>query len=92
MMYSTPIQTAAFRSAVMPGFAVAAAVVRFVFMLMPPIVGQAEQASSMWLRSDPAPSGPAGAWAPDPRGPVDVRYSGRGDRITTAVSRDRRSA
>ena len=38
MMYSTPIQTAAFRSALMPGFPGAAAIVRFVFMLYLPVV------------------------------------------------------
>jgi hypothetical protein len=54
MMYSTPIQTAAFRSALMPGFPVVAAIVRFVFTLF--------------------------------------SYSGRGDRMTTAVSRERRAA
>ena len=36
MMYSTPIQTAAFRSALMPGFPGAAAIVRFVFILFSP--------------------------------------------------------
>jgi hypothetical protein len=37
-MYSTPIQTAAFRSALMPGPPVATAILRFVFILFSPIV------------------------------------------------------
>ena len=56
MMYSTPIQTAAFRSALIRCSPVAAATSRFVFISI----------------------------SPD--------YSGRGDRITTAVSRERRAA
>jgi hypothetical protein len=60
MMYSTPIQTAAFRSALMPGFAVAAAVVRFVFTLFSPIVAAGPTGSPMRFRSSRSGDDPWG--------------------------------
>ena len=92
MMYRTPIQAAAFRSALMPGFPVAAATVRFVRMLFSPVVG-AGQTGLVQV----AEIGPASFRCGD-RGSRDLEvrcvdpYSGRGERMTIAVSRERRAA
>jgi hypothetical protein len=46
MMNITPIQTAAFRSALMPGSPGATAIPRFVFTVISPIVAAGQQASA----------------------------------------------